>query len=97
MTLDKKISVAKDLEECLSIGNVTDSYEVAKNLHKELKAEKAALTPRVATITSDRLSEIIKVLEDASHDASFIASDEGYLNTDILLCLSELKLRRDLY
>lgn len=97
MTLDKKISIAKDLEECLSIGNVTDSYEVIKDFHKELKAEKEALVPRVSTITSDRISEIIKVLEDASHDASFIASDKGYLNTDILLCLSELKLRRDLY
>ena len=97
MTLDKKISIVKDLEGYLSIGDVTDSYEVIKDFHKELKAEKEALAQRVSTITSDRLSEIIKVLEDASHDASFIASDNGYLNTDILLCLSELKLRRDLY
>lgn len=97
MTIDKKISIAKDLEGYLSIGDVTDSYEVIKDFHKELKAEKEALAPRVSTITSDRLSEIIKVLEDASRDASFIAYDKGYLNTDILLCLSELKLRRDLY
>ena len=97
MTLDKKISIAKDLEGYLSIGDVIDSYELAKELHSELKAEKAALAPHLTTITPLNLDEIIKTVQDASHDASCIASDKGYLNTDILLCLSELKLRRDLY